>query len=192
MFRHGFKSWCERIALERRTELGLKPDDRLDPRLLAEHLGITVLQPSAIPGLSQKSLTQLLETDRDGWSAITLRQDTRSLIVLNTAHSAARQVSDLMHELAHILLAHTPSRVDVTVDMYLLLRTHDHAQEDEANWFAGCLLLPRPAVLDIHRRKEPAPDAAKRYGVSVEMMNYRLQVTGVAIQERRLKARLGR
>ena len=93
-----------------------------------------------------------------------------------------------MHELAHIILGHTPSRVDVTEDLQLLLRTHDRAQEDEANWLAGCLLLPRPVLVAVQRRRTQPGDAAREYGVSVPMFTYRLQVSGVQIQARRLAA----
>lgn len=168
------------------------PLDCLDPYKLAEHLGIKILRPTEIKGVSQKSLTQLLKTDPDGWSAITLRMPSTSIIILNTAHSHARQASDLMHELSHILLAHTPARVDVTDELILLLRTHDRSQEEEAQWLAGCLLLPRPVVLSIHRKGTNSRDAANEYGVSMDMLKYRLQVTGVAEQARRARARFAR
>jgi IrrE N-terminal-like domain len=189
VFKRGFKSWCERAALEKRSALGLRPLDRLDPYDLAKHLGVIIRRPDEIPGVSPECLKRLLREDPDGWSAVTIRHGSVTLIIMNTAHSAARQASDLMHELAHMLLGHNPSRVDVTEDMQLLLRTHDRTQEDEANWFAGCLLLPRPVLMSVQRRRQPSNEAAREYGVSVDMVTYRLQVTGVAIQGRRLQAR---
>jgi hypothetical protein len=42
-YRRGFKSEAEQIAGEVRCELGLGSLDRLDPRLLAEHLDIPVV-----------------------------------------------------------------------------------------------------------------------------------------------------
>lgn len=189
MFKRGFKSWCERVALEKRSTLGLRSLDRLDPYALAKHLDVIIHRPNEVPGVSAECLNRLLVDDPDGWSAVTIRQGAVTLIVLNTAHSPARQASDLMHELAHMLLGHTPARVDVTEDMQLLLRTHDRGQEDEANWLAGCLLLPRPILIKVQRRRQASNDAATEYGVSVDMITYRLQVTGVAIQARRLQAR---
>lgn len=188
MFKRGFKAWCERTALDKRTDLGLRQVDKLDPYDLANHLGVTIRRPDEIPSVSQGCLKRLLRDDRDSWSAITLRHGSQTTIILNTAHSVARQASDLMHELAHIILGHTPARVDVTDDLQLLLRTHDPGQEDEANWLAGCLLLPRPALLNLQRRRIDPADAAREYGVSVPMFTYRLQVSGATIQARRLKA----
>lgn len=184
MLRRGFKSWSERIAIEKRSLLGLRPADPLDPRQLATHLGIRIWTPLQVPGITQDSLHSLLTDDPDGWSAVTLRLPGLDLIIVNSAHSPARQASDLMHELAHVLLGHTPTRVDVSADLQLLLRTHDQNQEEEAAWLSGCLLLPRPTLLAVQRIR-PTRELASQFGVSLEMMQYRLRVTGVEIQGRR-------
>ena len=165
--------------------LGLKPTDALDPWRLAEHLGIRIWTPQDVPGISDDCKRVLLRDDPDSWSAVTLRMPIGDLIIVNSSHSRARQASDLVHELAHLVLGHTPTRVDVTEDQQLILRTHDPDQEEEAGWLAGCLLLPRPALLAILRAGGADIDAAKRYGVSIDMLTYRLRVTGVEVQARR-------
>jgi hypothetical protein len=185
VFKRGFKTWCERIALEKRTELGLGPIDPLPPITLAGAIGVKIWSPSEIPGLSPECLKALLQDDPDSWSAVTLRLPGVDLIIVNSAHSKARQASNLMHELAHILLGHNPSRVDVSDEGHLLLRTHDQSQEEEANWLCGCLLLPRPCLQLILRNGGATRDSAQRFGVSLDMLNYRLRVTGVEIQARR-------
>jgi len=185
VFKRGFKAWCERTAVDKRTEAGLRPSDPLDPEKLAQHLGILIWTPADVPGLSSQALQVLLRDDSDSWSAVTLRLAAKDLIIVNSAHSTARQNSDLMHELAHVLLAHTPTRIDVTEDQQLLLRTHDGGQEEEASWFAGCLLLPRPALLAIMKLGGVNHDAARKYGVSLDMLTYRMRVAGVDIQARR-------
>ncbi|HET9642622.1 MAG TPA: ImmA/IrrE family metallo-endopeptidase [Burkholderiaceae bacterium] len=48
------------------------------------------------------------------WSAVTLIVGDRKVIILNTSHSAARQSSDLMHELAHLIRGHSAQEVDVS------------------------------------------------------------------------------
>lgn len=189
MFRRGFKTNCERLALEKRADHGLRSFEALPPRLLAEDLGIKVVTPNEVPALSAESLAILLKTDSDSWSAVTLRGLAVDLIILNSAHSPGRQASDLMHELAHILLGHKPSRIDISADQQLLLRTHDPEQENEANWLAGCLLLPRAALLAIRRNAFSDRFAAQRYGVSVDMLQYRLRVTGVLLQAQRAGSR---
>jgi Zn-dependent peptidase ImmA (M78 family) len=164
----------------------LRSTDPLDPSALAQALGLRVLIPHDVPGVSSACLRILLQDDPDSWSAVTLRLGRgRDLIIVNSAHSPARQSSNLVHEIAHVLLGHSPTRVDVTADQQLLLRTHDPQQEDEAAWLAGCLLLPRPALLLIARNGGMSGDVARRYGVSVDMLTYRLRVTGVEMQVRR-------
>lgn len=184
MFKRGFKAWCERVAVEKRAEFGLRPVDPLNPMKLAESLGIKIWTPEDVPGLSVECVRVLLQDDPDSWSAVTLRLTGADLIIVNSSHSPARQNSNLMHELAHILLSHTPTRVDVTEDQHLLLRTHDGGQEEEASWLAGCLLLPRPALLAI-MRVGVTQDAARRFGVSFDMLAYRIRVAGVEVQARR-------
>lgn len=185
MLRRGFKAWCEGIALEKRNELGLHSIDPLPPSDLADLIGVKVWKPSDIPDVPSDCLRKLLHDDPDSWSAVTLRLPNVDLIIVNSAHSAARQASDLMHELAHILLGHTPTRVDVTEQGDLLLRTHDQQQEEEANWLAGCLLLPRPCLVHLLRNGGISLEVARKFGVSMDMLTYRYRITGVEVQGRR-------
>lgn len=179
MFFRGFKSWCENVAVQVRKELALQPVDLLNPTLLAECLGVGIWTPKQIPGLDEKSLRILLKEDADSWSAVTLSVRSKDLIIVNSSHSKARQASDLTHELSHILIGHEPGRVDISEDGLLILNTYNRTQEDEANWLAGCLLLPRELLVLIRRQQVDLKVAAKKYGVSSDMMRFRLNVTGV-------------
>ncbi len=185
MFERGFKSWCENVALQQRRQLHLRPYDPLDPKRLAEHLGVDVWTPEQIPELDSRVVKVLLYEDPDSWSAVTLSVGKRDIIILNSAHTGGRPASDLTHELAHILIGHEPARMDVSEDGLLILHTYDRKQEDEAKWLAGCLLLPRPALLAIVRQGLTRSEVHKGYGVSVEMLEYRLKVTGVFNQVKR-------
>ena len=184
-FQRGFKAWCENVALQVRRELELAPTGALNPRQLASHLGIEVRTPYDIPVLDPACLRRLVTEDPESWSAVTLSSGEKDLVLLNPVHSRGRQASDLMHELAHILLGHDPARVDVAEDGSLVLFTYDKDQEDEANWLAACLLLPRAALLVIRKAGGDPRLAAKEYGVSQVMLQYRLNVTGVEHQLRR-------
>lgn len=185
MFVRGFKSWCENVAVLQRKALGLAPSAPLDAYLFARHLGIEVLNVEQVPGLDEQFLRVLLREDPDSWSAITLSVGPRDLVILNSAHSGGRPASDLMHELAHVVIGHEPARIDVTEDRLLLLNTYDRQQEDEANWLAGCLLLPREALFEIRRRRLTERTAAHEYGVSAAMLRYRFNVSGVDFQLKR-------
>lgn len=180
MFERGFKSWCERVAVSHRRELSLAPADPLDARRLASHLGVLVWTANEVPGLDRKFLTVLLKDDPDSWSAVTLCTGSKDVIILNSVHSEGRTASDIMHELAHIILGHEPARVEVSKDGFLILSTFDRAQEEEAKWLSGCLLLPREALLLIRRTGLSPQAAAARYGVSVPMLTFRQNVMNLA------------
>lgn len=185
MYARGFKSWCERVALQQRTELSLRPEDPLDPMALAKHLGVEVWTAEQVPGLDPAHLGVLVEKDPDSWSAITLCTGVKDLIIVNPAHGGGRRASDIMHEIAHILIGHDPARVDVTEDGLLMLSSYDKQQEEEAKWLSGCLLLPREALLLIRRRKLDPESAARTYGVSDQMLTFRQRVLNLVPQSGR-------
>lgn len=179
-FKHSFKAWCENVSLHQRKDLRLKPSDPLDPKLLARHIGTEVWTPERVPNLERESLITLLSEDPKSWSAVTLHVGTKHLIIINSTHSAPRRASNLMHELAHLLIGHKPARIDVSEDGLLMLNTYSKRQEDEAHWLAGCLLLPREALRAISKEMSDLKTAARRYGVSPAMLRYRMNVTGNA------------
>jgi Zn-dependent peptidase ImmA (M78 family) len=69
-------------------------------------------------------------------------------------------------------------------DGNLVMRSYDQKQEDEANWLAAAILLPREALLQSKRNKLSATDIAVRFGVSEPLVSYRLRITGVEAQLR--------
>lgn len=185
MFRRGFKSWCEETALKVREHQDLAPTAPLSPFVLSRELRVAVVQPADLKDLVEDARRRLLGQHSDCWSAITIPGKQRPLIVYNPSHSVARQNSDLMHELAHILLGHKPTLVFIDPNTNLALRTHDKAQEEEANWLAGCLLLPREVLLHIKATHLSDEAACRHHGVSAKMLTYRMNVSGVNIQHRR-------
>jgi Zn-dependent peptidase ImmA (M78 family) len=157
----------ERYGASKRKQLGLAPADPLDPRGLANNLGIRVLTPHEISGLTKKSLQTLLHQDgqsRSCWSAVTLVVGNKAAVILNSFHSLCRQANDLMHELAHRILEHETHEIDVTADGIMVVSGYDKKQE-EADWLSSCLLLPREALVVIKRQHMEFLDAAKIYGM---------------------------
>jgi Zn-dependent peptidase ImmA (M78 family) len=90
-----------------------------------------------------------------------------------------------MHELAHIRLGHVATRVDVGPDGILLVSEFSQDDEDEADWLAGALLLPRDALRHLRGLGQSAEDIARHFGVSKQLCEWRLRMTGVDIQLRR-------
>lgn len=185
--RRGFKAWCETTATRYRAELGLKPQEPLDLKDLAAHLGVIVWRPEEIPELSGSSLRQLTDHDSDSWSAVTIRHGDTNLTIVNSAHAPTRQRSSLSHELAHIMLDHEPGRIDLSPAGHLLLSSYEQEQEEEADWLSGTLLVPRQGLAIAYRSNPDPRILADRFHVSVDMLNWRLRMTGVATQVRRAR-----
>ena len=183
--RRGFKAWCENAAVDYRRALQLRPKDPLNPEELAAHLDVMVWRPEDVPELSTDSLRQLTIHDRDSWSAMTLRVDDTNLIILNSAHALTRQRSSLSHEIAHLILDHEPGRIDVSPEGHLLLNSFEREQEEEADWLSATLLVPRAGLQVAYRANQDAQTLADHFGVSLDMLNWRLRMTGVVVQSRR-------
>ena len=183
--RRGFKAWCERTSREYHSSLGVTLADPLDARRLAHLLGVRVTTPEAIPGLSRETVVHLTKVDRDSWSAVTISHNGKRLVVLNSGQSEARQTSSLAHELAHIILNHATDQAVLSDEGFLFRGNYDAAQEQEANWLAGCLLVPRNGLLTAGRRNSDRRYLAMRFGVSKDMIAWRLRVTGVSRQLKR-------
>ena len=189
MFRRGFKTWCETVATQKRRSLKVPATGPLDARLLAKDMGVLVVYIDQVPNLTPGTLEQLTGHDPDSWSAVTVCWNNKYLIVMNSSHAPTRQSSSLMHEISHLIIGHKPARLDVTPDGLMILSSYDKNNEEEANWLAAALLLPREALLHIRRRGMTNEEAANAFGCSVQMFTFRINTTGVDLQLRRAKKR---
>jgi Zn-dependent peptidase ImmA (M78 family) len=183
-FRRGFKSWCESTSLQYRTVLGLEAAAPLPARKLAAHIGVRVLGIEEVPGLPQKALAQLTKRDPESWSGLLVAHRGINLVVINTTHSDGRKSSSLMHECSHVILNHKPAQA-LQSPGGILISSYDRQQEDEADWLAGTLLLPRVALLKIAQQGVNYSEHTREYVVSDDMLRMRLDRTGVSIQMRR-------
>jgi hypothetical protein len=180
-FRYGFKAEAERLALSLRTELGLRAYGRLEPLQLAYHLAIPVVGLSSLTELSgstddgvQAAAALLQGAEVKALSAVTVFRGDKRMIVLNDAHSEGRQASNLSHELSHAVLLHSPTPA---LDAF---GCRDWAAdlEDEANFLGGALLIPAKAAWSIAKRRLDLETACQEYGCSVEMVRWRVNITG--------------
>lgn len=181
--RWGFKTWANKVATETRREVGLGPYERLDPRQLAAYLGIPIIALSEVRNTAPV-VEHLMLVERDVFSAATIFSGVRRIIVHNDSHSPTRQSSNLSHELSHGLLGHPPT--PALDDMGCRIWNQDI--EDEAAWLGAALLVPECAALAIARRRWTQTEAAHRFGVSPQMIQYRLNVTGAEKRTRGIRA----
>lgn len=186
-FERGFKSWAERVSLSFRQDLGLKQDSPLYPEQLAECLNIQLCTPNQIPNLPQEILDQLLKHDPSGWSAVSVYRDGQGLVIYNPTHSKGRQSSDIMHELSHVIRDHKPATIIMNQDGSIVMRSYNQAQEEEANWLAWTLLLPREALLSSIKNSLSIDQIADIFKVSKTLVKFRLSVTGIDTQIRSSK-----
>jgi Zn-dependent peptidase ImmA (M78 family)/transcriptional regulator with XRE-family HTH domain len=116
----------QEVADKARESLGLKQGPISNITLLCEKLGIGVF---------------FADLDSTKIDAHTVFLDSTPFIILNKARkSSVRLRFNIAHELGHILLH---SKYDDSV----LLSTSKHKRiEDEANYFAGCFLMPEEGI----------------------------------------------
>ncbi|MBC6432384.1 ImmA/IrrE family metallo-endopeptidase [Nostoc sp. HG1] len=99
-------------------------------------------------------------------------------IVYNPCHAPARYQSNLMHEIADILLDHKP----VGFDSVTGLPKRKQNNEDEATYLGGCLQIPKRGLLWATQRKMLLPQIAAHFGASEAMVKFRSNVTDVPIK----------
>lgn len=183
MIPRGFKASAERESTKIRGELGLSPSSPMSARLLCNIWGIDVLRPNEIPGMPTDLISRLPNINHDSWSAFTIPTGSSHIIIVNPMHSKYREESDLMHELSHLILNHTPSHFMAGLENILPIRNFDSQQEDEARWFGGVMQLPRPALLTSVRQGMSNEEISIYYGASMEMVTYRRRMTAVDRQK---------
>jgi Zn-dependent peptidase ImmA (M78 family) len=176
--RRGFKAEAERQAEKARTDLGKRPSDHVDALDLATHVGAIVRRADELT--SRERLQTLEEIQPGAFSACTFTIGDQHIIVYNPISSPGRTQSDIAHEVSHVMLMHEMKTVETIAGLAFF--TCDAEDEQEANWLAGCLLLPRRLLYLAVRRGMRAPDIAEQYNVSEQMAAFRLRTTGVLRQ----------
>lgn len=172
-YRRGFKTEANNLSQEVRDELGLGLFDRLDPNVLADWLGIPVLSLTELSGDSP-AILWLVEREPEAFSAVTVFRGSRRLVVHNDGHALPRQNSNIAHELSHALLHHPPApALDDKGCRYW-----NQDIEDEATWLSAALLVTEAMTISIARGQISKVDAAWQLGVSLSMIQFRMNSTG--------------
>jgi hypothetical protein len=164
-------------ACERRWLAAHAP---LNSRDLAQHLGIPLHPLSSLDGNGVATAIRHVRANNAVLSALTIFPEWPRrcrLVIFNDGNSPARQNSDVAHELAHGLLLHEPRCAIVNG-----CREYSKADEEEAAWLSGCLLVPREVALVVAMSEMPMGVAAAEYGVSAQMMTYRVNSRGARRQ----------
>jgi Zn-dependent peptidase ImmA (M78 family) len=179
--RRGFKAEAERLAADLRKEMGKRSSEHVDAADYARHAGAEVRCADELTSLAK--LEHLDELQPGAFSACTFSIGGRHIVVYSPLASPGRTQSDIAHEVAHLLLKHSVKSVETIGGVSFF--TCDADEEQEANWLAGCLLLPRPLLFRAAKRGMDATAMAEACNVSETMAVFRLRTTGV---ERQLRA----
>lgn len=179
--RRGFKKEANDYAKELRLELGIKPYEPLSPWELAKYLEIPVLPLSEFGDENPIEVRYLKVKNQNCFSAITVFDGSRRLIVHNDAHHLYRQAANISHELSHAILLHPPTSPFNEIGC----RNFNKEIEEEANWLGPTLLISEEAAFYIAKHKMSVDEASNYYCASKQVVNMRVNATNAYIRVQR-------
>jgi Zn-dependent peptidase ImmA (M78 family) len=169
----------ERIAMMIRRFAGARRDRPINPFELAKHVKLRVVELDQIKGLSDETRRQLLKSDRGSWSAGTTKvlPNGWRLVILNPTHGKERIAATLMEEICHIWLGHRPGKLHYMEESGLRSRDYNESDETAAYSVGAAVLLPYSVLRMAVENGIPVEEIAKRYGVSRDLVEFRIKVT---------------
>lgn len=197
-YRPRFKKDAEAWSVDIRQQLGLASHVACPARCVAELYGVSVTPVQSLPGLVETDLSDLFPdqqavTQKIKWllradqkfSAVVAIVREYKMVLYNADHSAARQESDIMHELAHIICEHPGDCLQLNAD--IALRQYNTQYEEEAKWLGATLQIPEQGLFQLVRNGHSNQAIAEIYGASVDMVTFRRNKLGIDIRLSRLK-----
>lgn len=165
----------ERCGMAAKRCLGVDEDTALDPWTAAQAIDVPVLGKDFLERFDGSLRGEVLDRGSRRWSAGTLLADGKALILLNSLHNLRRQKVTLAEELAHLVMGHPPSEIDLDTGF----RTYDSGVESEAYGVGGSMVLPYADLFNIVRQGSPDFSIADRFKVSSAFVSYRINRTGL-------------
>lgn len=178
----GFKTKAERLAKHYRDLLNIHPCEPLCAFALAEYLLVHVYKATEFVILpDQIKILSGSNGKNCEWSALTMITESGNrIIIYNPFNSMARQQSDMMHELAHIICKHERSQKEYDFEIPFGMREFDEIQEEEAKCLGSTLQLATPCLLWAKKRNMTIPEITVHFNASVDMVSYRMNLTGIS------------
>lgn len=199
--RRGFKAAADRHAADLREAIGCSENEPINLPRLARYLKIAVLAADKVLG-NLEPLQILHEEQAGAFSAATFVLPGRTVVVYNSldldgryitpsdAKTDGRTRSNVAHEFSHLVLGHEVREVQKIAGHSFF--TCNTEQEAEANWLAGCILLPRQLLLAAAYRNDTDEEIANNYHVTKQMAAFRMNASGARMQAARTRARRSR
>lgn len=176
------------VAREEREALGLGRCDPLDAYALADAHGLPVYTLTDLLAwdLSAEAHAHFHAASGSSWSAALVPLGTARVIVENDEHAVVRRRSSIAHEMGHHLLEHPFDTVILGEDHR---RQFDKAQEKQAEFMAGELLVPLEAAKQAAYSKWDNARVASAYGVSEQFAQ--MQMKGARVIAHRASVKYG-
>lgn len=182
--KRGRKSALEKDAQALRKEMGLGILDVLECFDLCELMGLEVMSFGNMIERCNGSgvlLNQIYGSGRGRTiSAITVCRRDGNLILYNENHADTRIKNTIVHEIAHYFLGHE-GMSSIKGDK-LFIRGDSKEEDEEANHFSSCLLIPRAGLLKLMKRGANIKEVAEHYGVSYRLAQMRYNLSGIKNQ----------
>lgn len=180
------KTQLRKLALELRQEIDLTPHDRFDPHRLADLYGVDIIPLSEV-ACSPEAMRHFTIGRPEVFSgALIPCTDGSTIIVENDAHADERRISTTSHEVSHVVLEH-PFSATLTDSGHCRVMNKEH--ETEAAELSGELLLPTEAARRLAYYEVDIVEVARRFGISVQLANWRMNATGARTIARRAHAK---
>lgn len=196
--RRGFKAAADRHAADLRDAIGCTDNETIDLPRLARHLKVSVLAADKV--LGSLELLRALHKEQEGaFSAATFIMPERTVVIYNSLDINGRHItpveakfdgrtrSNVAHEFSHLVLGHEVREVQKIAGHTFF--TCNAEQEAEANWLAGCMLLPRRLLLAAAYRGDTDDEIAIEHHVTKQMAAFRMNTSGAKMQAARTRAR---
>jgi|TARA_R110000850_G_scaffold277075_1_gene422150 transcriptional regulator with XRE-family HTH domain len=173
------KPEMEDMAREFRSDLGLAlsaPLEALDIQVT----GVSVYVPGQVSDLEDGCMEHLVGAGAQEWSAMSVPLDLeeeRWVILRNNTHTVERQRVTYLEECWHILLGHRPTKIAKVGDVYG--RTFGSAEEDDAYYLAAACMLPEITLREAVNRKQTASEIGATFGISSQLVEYRIKRLGL-------------
>lgn len=164
----------ERTAAAIRRRVGLDQLEILDPSLIVGDLGAEVFHLSDLTD-DDVTLRRARRIGFDGVSSV--HPETGDpVILINCGRPIRRRTATLMEELAHLLLDHAPSRIELDPELGVRRRTFNREQENEAYDLGAALILPKERIQrDVKDRQVTAGEIAEAHKCSQQLVEYRIR-----------------
>jgi transcriptional regulator with XRE-family HTH domain len=172
------KRWEETAAGIRQT-LDLADDEALDP-FKVQLDRVKRVDAKKVKQVDPNAMAQLLGAGSSEWSAATIPLNDEQLdwvIVLNDSHNIERRRATLMEEYCHIILGHDMTAISAQEGVSF--RDYRPELEAEAYYVGAAVLVPEQDLRKRIANQEQATVIAEHYGVSRELVEFRIKRLGL-------------